>query len=217
MTSSREEQHDFAACVLVLLCASAERHARPKADRKRQCQKPEGEKCTSGFASQMGAAAAVSEQASSHSPARKTREERRLKGYTLAFKTTGQTKGGRRRVHWLQLWNPAFVWSLGVLIPIRVLKRTNSGKSVVCASEMPQAEDSPMVARACRQGGLPLKDAALQRIARSLCPKPLRCTGLARAQEQRASGARTWPAGPRRRITSTWLKPCMPNVTNGAK
>ena len=125
------------------------------------------------------------------SPARKTREERRLKGYTLAFKTTGQTKGGRRRVHWLQLWNPAFVWSLGVLIPIRVLKRTNSGKSVVCASEMPQAEDSPMVARACRQGGLPLKDAALQRIARSLCPKPLRCTGLARAQEQRASGART--------------------------
>ena len=129
----------------------------------------------------------------------------------------GQTKGGRRRVHWLQLWNPAFVWSLGVLIPIRVLKRTNSGKSVVCASEMPQAEDSPMVARACRQGGLPLKDAALQRIARSLCPKPLRCTGLARAQEQRASGARTWPAGPRRRITSTWLKPCMPNVPNGAK
>ena len=62
MTSSREEQHDFAACVLVLLCASAERHARPKADRKRQCQKPEGETCTSGFASQLGAAA-VSEEA----------------------------------------------------------------------------------------------------------------------------------------------------------
>lgn len=212
MTSSREEQHDFAACVLVLLCASAERHARPKADRKRQCQKPEGETCTSGFASQMGAAA-VSEQAP---PARKTREQRRLKGYTLSFKTTGQTKGGRRQVHGLQLRNPAIVWSLGVLIPIRVLKRTDSGKSVVCESEMPQAEDSPMVARACRQGGLPLKDAALQRIARSLCPKPLRCTGSARPQEQRASGARTWPAGPRRRITSTWLKPCMPNVPTGA-
>ena len=193
MTSSREEQHDFAACVLVLLCASAERHARPKADRKRQCQKPEGETCTSGFASQLGAAAVseeaqeqpCSENAGTHD------EQMRLKDYPLPFKTTGQTKGGRRQVHGLQLWNPAFVWSLGVLISIRVLKRTNSGKLVVCASEMPQAEDSPMVARACRQGGLPLKDAALQRIARSLCPKPLRCTGLARAQEQRASGART--------------------------
>ena len=196
MTSSREEQHDFAACVLVLLCASAERHARPKADRKRQCQKPEGETCTSGFASQLGAAA-VSEEAQEQpcSENAGTHEEQmRLKDYPLPFKTTGQTKGGRRQVHGLQLWNPAFV----------------------CASEMPQAEDSPMVARACRQGGLPLKDAALQRIARRLCPKPLRCTGLARAQEQRASGARTWPAGPRRRITSTWLKPCMPNVPTGA-